>query len=82
MYAGRIVETGKVSELIKNPLHPYTRGLLASTKRSRTFETSGIRLHDDNQTVVKERIHLYKVDKDTLIDEITTIDHALIGRGR
>jgi len=30
MYAGRIVETGPVRELIRNPQHPYTRGLLAS----------------------------------------------------
>jgi peptide/nickel transport system ATP-binding protein len=31
MYAGRIVETGTVRDLLKTPLHPYTRGLLAST---------------------------------------------------
>lgn len=30
MYAGRIVESAPVSELYKNPLHPYTRGLLES----------------------------------------------------
>jgi len=30
MYAGRIVETGPVRELFRNPGHPYTRGLLAS----------------------------------------------------
>lgn len=30
MYAGRIVETGPVRELIRNPKHPYTIGLLAS----------------------------------------------------
>jgi hypothetical protein len=46
-------------------------------KGPRTFEASGIRLHDDNQTVVQERIHLDKTDKNTLVDEITTIDHAL-----
>ncbi len=28
MYAGRIVEHGKVRDIFKNPLHPYTRGLL------------------------------------------------------
>ncbi|HEV7628558.1 MAG TPA: ABC transporter ATP-binding protein, partial [Streptomyces sp.] len=30
MYAGRVVETGLVSEVFKEPLHPYTRGLLES----------------------------------------------------
>jgi peptide/nickel transport system ATP-binding protein len=31
MYAGRIVEEGPVTDVLANPLHPYTRGLLAST---------------------------------------------------
>jgi peptide/nickel transport system ATP-binding protein len=31
MYAGRIVETGTLSDVVKAPAHPYTRGLLAST---------------------------------------------------
>ncbi|HJV35653.1 ABC transporter ATP-binding protein [Geomonas sp.] len=30
MYAGQIVEMAPTEELFKNPLHPYTRGLLAS----------------------------------------------------
>jgi oligopeptide/dipeptide ABC transporter ATP-binding protein len=30
MYAGRIVETGPVRAIFRNPGHPYTRGLLAS----------------------------------------------------
>ncbi len=30
MYAGSIVETGTVREIIRNPQHPYTRGLLAA----------------------------------------------------
>ncbi|WP_064694169.1 ABC transporter ATP-binding protein [Rhizobium aegyptiacum] len=30
MYAGRIVETGPVGEVFRNPRHPYTIGLLAS----------------------------------------------------
>jgi hypothetical protein len=50
-----------------------TRGF----KGPRTYEASGIRLHDDGQTVIKERIYLDKNNKDTLLDEITTIDNAL-----
>ena len=30
MYAGRVVETGTVEEVLLNPQHPYTRGLLES----------------------------------------------------
>jgi peptide/nickel transport system ATP-binding protein len=31
MYAGRFVETGPVRAIIREPQHPYTKGLLAST---------------------------------------------------
>jgi peptide/nickel transport system ATP-binding protein len=30
MYAGRIVESGPVDDVLTHPLHPYTRGLIAS----------------------------------------------------
>jgi peptide/nickel transport system ATP-binding protein len=30
MYAGRVVESGYVREIFRNPAHPYTRGLLNS----------------------------------------------------
>jgi hypothetical protein len=50
-----------------------TRGL----KGPRTFEMTGIPMHEDNQTVIKERIYLDKTDPNVLHDEITTIDHAL-----
>lgn len=33
MYAGRIVEKGSVDQVVENPQHPYTRGLLASRPR-------------------------------------------------
>jgi len=33
MYAGNIVEVAEVGELFRNPLHPYTQGLLASVPR-------------------------------------------------
>ncbi len=31
MYAGRIVETGSTKELLREPRHPYTQGLLAAS---------------------------------------------------
>jgi oligopeptide/dipeptide ABC transporter ATP-binding protein len=33
MYAGKIVEQADVDELLKNPLHPYTAGLLSSVPK-------------------------------------------------
>ncbi len=30
MYAGKLVEYGRVDEIVENPLHPYTKALLAS----------------------------------------------------
>jgi peptide/nickel transport system ATP-binding protein len=38
MYAGRIVEYGTVSQIMAKPLHPYTRGLLASTVHGQSRE--------------------------------------------
>ncbi|HLQ90618.1 MAG TPA: hypothetical protein VK148_11335 [Xanthobacteraceae bacterium] len=46
-------------------------------KGPRVFEATGIPLHKDNQTVVKERITLDKASPDILRYEITTIDNAL-----
>ena len=46
-------------------------------KGPRTFDESGLPLHHDNQTIVKERIYLDKTDLDVLHDEITVVDHAL-----
>jgi oligopeptide/dipeptide ABC transporter ATP-binding protein len=33
MYAGRIVESGPIREIVGNPQHPYTRGLLGANVR-------------------------------------------------
>ena len=33
MYAGRVVEEAEVREIFKDPLHPYTWGLLGSVPR-------------------------------------------------
>jgi hypothetical protein len=54
-------------------LEVETRGF----KGPRTFEASGLRLHDDNQTVIKERFSLDRADRNFLLDQITVIDHAL-----
>jgi hypothetical protein len=42
----------------------------------RALESSGLPLHRDNETVVKERLYLDKSNKDILHDEVTTIDNA------
>ena len=43
MYAGQIVEQGTLSQIVRSPVHPYARGLLASTvhgaKRGQRLET-------------------------------------------
>ena len=54
-------------------LEVETRGL----KSPRSYEDSGIPFHEDNEAVVKERIYLDKTAPNMLIDEITSIDHAL-----
>jgi hypothetical protein len=54
-------------------LEVETRGL----KGPRVFDATGIPLHADNQTMIKERIYLDKADPNLLHDDITTIDHAL-----
>ena len=42
MYAGQVVEQGPVKELMTNPIHEYTRGLLGSVL---SIEAGGDRLH-------------------------------------
>jgi peptide/nickel transport system ATP-binding protein len=43
MYAGQIVEQGTLSQIVRSPVHPYAKGLLASTvlgaKRGQRLET-------------------------------------------
>jgi hypothetical protein len=43
----------------------------------RAFEVSGIPLHDDNRTIIKERFYLDKADANVLYDLVTVIDNAL-----
>ena len=46
-------------------------------KGPRAFDSSGIPLHEDGESVIKERIYLDKADRNVLHDEITVTDHAL-----
>ncbi len=50
-----------------------TRGFLSP----RSFDGRGIPLHEDGQSIVKERIFLDQTDRNALHNEITTIDNAL-----
>jgi hypothetical protein len=54
-------------------LEVETRGL----RGPRTYDETGIPFHEDNETVIKERIYLDKADRNILVDEITVFDHAL-----
>ncbi len=42
MYAGQVVDQGPVTEILTNPIHEYTRGLLGSVL---SIEAGGARLH-------------------------------------
>jgi hypothetical protein len=46
-------------------------------KGPRAYDSSGLPLHFDNQSIFKERFHLDKADPNILHDELTVIDHAL-----
>jgi hypothetical protein len=46
-------------------------------KGPRSYEASGLPLHPDNLSVIRERIYLDKANPDLLHNEITSIDHAL-----
>ena len=54
-------------------LEVETRGF----KGPRAFDASGLPLHEDNATIVKERIFIDKADREVAHDEVTVIDNAL-----
>ena len=60
----------------RRPLR-HARGRDARLPGPRTYDSSGIPLHEDNQTIIKERIYSDKANPNILHDEITTIDNAL-----
>src|SRR5258705_13200263 len=54
-------------------LEVETRGF----KGPRAFDATGMPLHSDNQSIIKERIYIDKSNPNILLDEITTIDNSL-----
>jgi hypothetical protein len=68
---GKWIDEGNTGRY--NVLEVETRGF----KGPRAFDSSGIPLHEDNQTVVHERYYLDKADPDTLHNQVTVEDHAL-----
>jgi hypothetical protein len=68
---GRWVDTGGSGRY--DALEIETRGF----KGPRLVENTGIPLHHDNQTVIKERLRLDPADPNLLHDDVTLIDHAL-----
>ena len=46
-------------------------------KLPRSYDTSGIPFHSDNQAIIKERIYLDKADQNIIWIEITVVDNAL-----
>jgi hypothetical protein len=43
----------------------------------RTYDASGLPLHFDDQSIIKERMYLDRSDKNLMHNDITVIDHAL-----
>ncbi|MER2137467.1 MAG: oligopeptide/dipeptide ABC transporter ATP-binding protein, partial [Arthrobacter sp.] len=52
MYAGQVVESGDVSDLLQDPRHEYTRGLLGAVL---SIEAGAERLHQIQGTVPSPR---------------------------
>jgi hypothetical protein len=48
-----------------------------SFKGPRSYDTSGIPLHKDNQTIVFERMYTDAADRNVIHNQVTVIDHAL-----
>lgn len=69
---GRWIDTEGVGRY--DTLEVETRGPF---KGPRAYDTSGLPLHADNRTIVKERIYLDKKDPNLMWNEITTFDDAL-----
>jgi len=54
-------------------LEVETRGF----RGPRAFDATGLPLHHDNQTIIKEKLYVDAKDSNIVHDEVTVIDHAL-----
>jgi hypothetical protein len=54
-------------------LEVETRGF----RGPRTYDASGLPLHFDEQSIIKERMYLDQADRNVMHNQITVIDHAL-----
>jgi len=54
-------------------LEVETRGF----RGPRAFDATGLPLHQDNQTIIKEKLYVDSKDPNIVHDEVTVIDHAL-----
>jgi hypothetical protein len=68
---GRWIDTAGAGRY--DTLEIETRGF----KGPRVYDDSGIPLHRDNQSIIKERLYLDSTDRNVLHNEITVVDHAL-----
>jgi hypothetical protein len=68
---GKWIDTGGSGHY--DVLEVETRGF----RGPRAFDASGIPLHQDGQTIVKERIYIDPADPNVAHDQVTVIDHAL-----
>jgi hypothetical protein len=68
---GRWIDTDGAGKY--DVLEVETRGL----RGPRAFDASGIPLHRDNQTIIKEKLYKDAKDPNIVHDEVTVIDHAL-----
>jgi hypothetical protein len=55
----------------------FSKSRPAASRDRATYDGTGIPLHSDNQSVIKERLYLDAEDPNIAHDEIMTFDHAL-----
>jgi hypothetical protein len=68
---GRWIDTDGAGHY--DTLEIETRGF----KGPRVYDDSGIPLHRDNQSIIRERLYLDRADRNVLHNEMTVFDHAL-----